>query len=281
MSPRPSRPSRLGRNLVFIAVAMVFLWAVVGVGIKWERLPNLPGQLLGIFERMFLPPDWSFLPVAWEAMVESIAMAWVGTIIGAALSLPIGFVAARNISSGFLSAVARLILDAIRAVPELILAIVVFVPIAGLGPMAGALAIGIHSVGTLGKLTYEAMESIDPGPVEASRAVGASRIAQQRWGVIPQVLPEIAAFWLYRFEINVRAAAVLGIVGAGGIGALLADTLTYRRWDKAGMTVLVVIVATIAIDQVSGRVRRRIIEGADVAAPPAEEVIIDPAMAGR
>ena len=148
--------------------------------------------------------------------------------------------------------------------PELILAIVVFVPIAGLGAMAGALAIGIHSIGTLGKLTYEAIESIDAGPVEASRAVGASRIAQQRWGVIPQVLPEIVAFWLYRFEINVRAAAVLGIVGAGGIGALLANTLTYRRWDKAGMTVLVVIVATIAIDQASGWVRRRIIEGADV-----------------
>ena len=166
-------------------------------------------------------------------------------------------------SGGIVSTIARLILDAIRAVPELILALIVFIPLVGLGPAAGALAIGIHSIGTLGKLTSEAIESIDPGPVEAARAVGGGRLAVQRWGVIPQVLPEIVAFWLYRFEINIRAAGVLGIVGAGGIGALLANTLFYRRWDKAGMAVLVIIVATILIDQASGWVRRRIIEGSD------------------
>ncbi len=263
MTERPTKPSARQRNLVFLAVSAVFLWAVVGVGIRWDRLLNLPERLIDIFGRMFLPPDWSFLPVAVDAMVESIAMAWVGTMIGAALSLPMGFLAARNVSGGGLSAIARLILNVIRAVPELILAIVVFVPIAGLGAMAGALAIGIHSVGTLGKLTSEAIESIDPGPVEATRAAGASGIAQQRWGVVPQVLPEIVAFWLYRFEINLRAAAVLGIVGAGGIGALLANTLTYRRWEQAGMVVLVVIVGTIIIDQASGWLRRRIIEGSD------------------
>ena len=263
MTERPAKPSTLRRNLVSIGVGVVFLWAVLGVGIQWDRLSNLPARLIGIFERMFLPPDWSFLEIAVEAMVISIAMAWVGTIIGALLSLPMGFMAARTVSGGFLSSMARLILNAIRAVPELILAIVIFVPIAGLGPMAGALAIGIHSIGTLGKLTSEAIESIDQGPVEASRAVGASRVAQQRWGVMPQVLPEIVAFWLYRFEINLRAAAVLGIVGAGGIGALLANTLNYQRWDSAGMVVLVVIVGTIIVDQASGWVRRRIIEGGE------------------
>jgi phosphonate transport system permease protein len=270
MSERPKKPSTLARNVMFIGVGAVFLWAVLGVGIKWDRLLNLPERLIDIFGRMFLPPDWSFLPTAAEAMVESLAMAWVGTIIGALLSLPMGFLAARNVSGGILSTIARLILNAIRAVPELILAIVVFVPVAGLGAMAGALAIGVHSIGTLGKLTSEAIESIDPGPVEAARASGAGRLAQQRWGVMPQVLPEVIAFWLYRFEINLRAAAVLGIVGAGGVGALLANTLTYRRWEAAGMTVLVVIVGTIIVDQVSGWVRRRIIEGSD-SRPAAEE----------
>jgi phosphonate transport system permease protein len=276
---RPKQPSKRGRNLVFIGVAAAFLISVLSVGINWGRLLELPSDLARIFEQMFLPPDWSFLGVAMEAMVVTVAIAWLGTLLGALLSLPIGFLAARNVSGGILSTIARLILNAIRAVPELILALIVFIPIVGLGPPAGALAISIHSIGTLGKLTSEAIESIDPGPVEAARAVGGGRLAVQRWGVIPQVLPEIVAFWLYRFEINIRAAGVLGIVGAGGIGALLANTLFYRRWDKAGMAVLVIIIATILIDQASGWVRRRIIEGgggASNADDPGDELMSDP-----
>jgi phosphonate transport system permease protein len=276
---RPTQPSKRGRNLVFVGVTAAFLLSVLTVGINWGRLLDLPSDLARIFQQMFLPPDWSFLSVAIEAMVVTVAIAWLGTLLGALLSLPMGFLAARNVSGGIISTIARLILNAIRAVPELILALIVFIPIVGLGPPAGALAIGIHSIGTLGKLTSEAIESIDPGPVEAARAVGGSRLAVQRWGVIPQVLPEIVAFWLYRFEINIRAAGVLGIVGAGGIGALLANTLFYRRWDKAGMAVLVIIIATILIDQASGWVRRRIIEGgggASNADDPGDELMSDP-----
>ena len=276
---RPKQPSKRSRNLVFIGVAVAFLVSIVSVGIRWDRLPDLPSDLARIFGQMFVPPDWSFLPVAVEAMIVTVAIAWLGTLLGALLSLPMGFLAARNVSGGIVSTAARLILDAIRAVPELILALIVFIPLVGLGAPAGALAIGIHSIGTLGKLTSEAIESIDPGPVEAARAVGGGRLAVQRWGVIPQVLPEIVAFWLYRFEINIRAAGVLGIVGAGGIGALLANTLFYRRWDKAGMLVLVIIVATILIDQASGWVRRRIIEGSDGASnadDPGDELLSDP-----
>mgnify|MGYP001815271706 FL=1 len=260
---RPKQPSKLGRNLVFLGVTLVFIISVASVGIRWDRLLELPGDLLRIFGQMFLPPAWSSLPLAIEQMIVTIAIAWIGTLIGALLSLPIGFLAANNVSGGVVSGFARLLLDAIRAVPELVLALVVFIPIVGLGPPAGALAIGIHSIGTLGKLTSEAVESIDPGPVEASRAVGGGSLAVQRWGVLPQVLPEIVAFWLYRFEINVRAAGVLGLVGAGGIGAMLANALTYRRWDVAGMAVIVIVVATILIDYASGWVRRRIIEGAE------------------
>ncbi|MDQ3408090.1 MAG: ABC transporter permease subunit, partial [Chloroflexota bacterium] len=148
-----------------------------------------------------------------------------------------------------------------RAIPELVLAVVIFIPLLGLGPFAGTMAIGIHSIGTLGKLTAEVVEGVDPGPVEAARASGASQVQTLRWGVLPQVLPDIVAFWLYRFEINIRAAAILGIVGAGGVGAILQNTLTFRRWELAGTTVIVIIIATIAIDYVSAAVRRRIIEG--------------------
>ena len=103
----------------------------------------------------------------------------------------------------------------------------------------------------------------------------------QRWGVLPQVLPELIGFWLYRFEINIRAGAVLGVVGAGGIGFLLDQLFRFHRWPEAGTAILVIIVVTIIVDTVSGGVRRRIIEGADVKPAPEAEVLTDPALAGR
>jgi phosphonate transport system permease protein len=259
---RPERPPRTKRNIAVAAALALLVWALVSVDVNLARLVDLPARLASLFERMFLPPDWAYIGTAADGMIASIQMAWIGTIIGALLSLPLGFFGAKNVSSGLVSNVVRMFLNGVRAFPELVLAIVVFVPIAGLGPVAGALAIGVHSVGTLGKLTAEAVEGIDTGPVEAARATGARPVQVQRWGVLPQVLPEIVAFWLYRFEINLRSAAVLGIVGAGGIGAILSNTLNYRRFDKAGIAIMVVIIATILVDYVSGTVRRRIIEGA-------------------
>jgi len=269
---RPERPSNAKRNLGIAAVAVAFGTALLTIDMDGiEELPYAIGRL---FYRIFLerPPDWTYLGTAGEFMLESIWIAWVGTIIGATISLPIGFFGAKNVSSGLVSNIVRQVLNAIRAFPELILVIVVFIPIAGLGAVAGALAVGLHSVGTLGKLTAEVVESIDAGPVEAARAAGGRPLQIQRWGVLPQVLPEVVAFWLYRFEINIRAAAILGVVGAGGIGFLLQETLNYRRYDKASVVILVVIVGTIAVDIVSGWVRRRIIEGAGARRTTADEL---------
>lgn len=261
---RPVRPSTARRNAGFIAAGLLVAWAALSIDTEVERLVDLPAGIARIFYRMFLEhgPDWTYLGRSLEAMIESIQIAWVGTVIGAVISLPIGFFGARNVSSGLVSNVVRQVLNGIRAFPELVLAIAIFIPIAGLGPVAGALAIGIHSVGTLGKLTAEVVEGIDPGPVEAARATGAGPLQVQRWGVLPQVLPEIVAFWLYRFEINIRAAAVLGVVGAGGIGFVLQQTIVFGRFPRAGMAILVVVFATILVDALSGRIRRRIIEGA-------------------
>jgi phosphonate transport system permease protein len=223
---------------------------------------------------MFLEtgPDLSYLGEYLAAMLESIQIAWVGTVIGAIVSLPLGFFGAKNVSSGPVSNVVRQFLNAIRAFPELVLALVIFIPIAGLGPVPGALAIGLHSVGTLGKLTAEVVEGIDPGPVEAARAAGGRSLQVQRWGVLPQVLPEIVAFWLYRSEINIRAAAILGVVGAGGIGVVLQQTIVFGRYPRAGMAIIVVVVATILVDFVSGWIRRRIIEGAEARSVTADEL---------
>ena len=265
---RPPKPSNLKRNLWIAGAAALFLWAALTVDIDLTDLAALPSGLWTILTAMF-PPDLRYLEQAVPAMIESLQMAWVGTIIGAAISLPLGFLGAKNVSSGPVSNVMRQVLNAIRAFPELILAIAIFIPIAGFGPVAGALAIGIHSAGTLGKLTAEAIEGIDDGPVEAARAAGAGGLQVQRWGVLPQVLPELVGFWLYRFEINIRAGAVLGVVGAGGIGFLLQQTIAFSRWPLAGTAILVVIVATIIVDTISGGIRRRIIEGSE-ARPVAE-----------
>lgn len=262
---RPSPPTHAKRNLAVVGAALVVGWAVLTVGVDPAEILELPGGVALVFYKMFLEsgPDWSYLPNAIDGMIESLQLAWVGTVIGAILSLPLGFFGARNVSSGLVSNVMRQVLNAIRAFPEIVLAIAIFIPIAGLGAVAGALAIGLHSVGTLGKLTAEVIEGIDPGPVEATRAAGARALQIQRWGVLPQVLPEIVAFWLYRFEINIRAAAVLGVVGAGGIGFSLQQTLQFKRYPLAGTAIIVVIVATILVDTLSGWVRRRIIEGGD------------------
>jgi phosphonate transport system permease protein len=277
---RPERPSHAKRHLALLGTGLLVAWAVITVGVDPANLLELPSGLALIFYEMFLEsgPDWSYLPTAIEGMIESLQIAWIGTVIGAILSLPLGFFGARNVSSGFASNVMRQILNAIRAFPEIVLAIAIFIPIAGLGPVAGALAIGLHSVGTLGKLTAEVIEGIDPGPVEAARASGAGSLQMQRWGVLPQVLPEIVGFWLYRFEINIRAGAVLGVVGAGGIGFSLQQTIQFHRYDLAGTAIIVVVVATIAVDTISGWVRRRIIEGAESRVEAADIEALGPLM---
>jgi phosphonate transport system permease protein len=262
-TPRPARPPRTLRRLGALLAVLVLAVSFVLVELRWSALLDLPAGIGLVFYRMFLEagPEWSYLPTAFQLMIESIQIAWIGTIIGAVFSLPLAFLGARNITSGLVSGIVRQVLNLIRAIPEILVAVIIFIPMVGLGAYAGALAIGIHSIGTLGKLSAEAIEGIDPGPVEAASATGASGIQVGRWGVLPQVMPEIVAFWLYRFEINVRASAVLGVLGAGGIGEALVQSLRFARYDRAGMCVIVIIVATILIDYVSGTIRRRIIEG--------------------
>ena len=275
-APRPARPPTTTKRALTVAFVAVVAWAVLTVDVRIERLPDLPAGLARIFGRMFLEPspDWSYFPEALGYMMESVQIAWLGTIIGAVLSLPLGFFGAKNITSSFVSNIVRQLLNAIRAIPEILVAVVVFIPMVGLGAYPGTLAIGFHSIGTLGKLSAEVIEGIDPGPVEAARAAGGRPLQIQRWGVLPQVLPEIVAFWLYRFEINIRASAILGAVGAGGVGEALVQSLVYRRYERAGMLVIVIIVVTILIDTASGWVRRRIIEGGE--GPTATDTLAQP-----
>lgn len=267
-SERPKEPvaPRIIKWGVTLGILIPFVWAVAGLQVSLDRIWQAPGQVMTLVTGM-MPPDFSDMGRLMAKLLESIYVAWIGTMIGAIFSFPAGFAAAANIAPRWLVAPTRAALSGIRAFPELILAIIFIVPF-GLGPFTGALAIGLHSIGTLGKLTSEVIEGVDDGPVEAIQSSGGTRLMQMRFGVVPQAMPNIVAYWLYRFEINVRASAVLGLVGAGGIGAEIVGRLRFRGdWPKAGAALLLTIVAVLLIDAASAAIRRRIITGQPSEAP--------------
>jgi phosphonate transport system permease protein len=260
---RPKAPlgPRMFRIGMTVAILVPTLWGALGLNVTLDRVLGAPADVWAIVRRL-AEPDLGAEAIqrALPKVMESFFIAWIGTIIGALISFPLGFLAAKNISSRVVSNTTRQILNAIRAVPELLVAMVL-IPVTGLGAWTGTLALGIHSIGTLGKLTSEVIEGIDPGPVEAVAAVGGGPLARMRFAVVPQVMPNILAYWLYRFEINIRASAVLGVVGAGGIGLELISQLRFRDYSRAGTVLFLTVVAVLAVDSLSARVRRRIISG--------------------
>ena len=255
---RPGSRIGFGTVTTFVIAALFFV-SLFAIGFTPKRMLEVPGGVAEVLS-FFWPADMAY---GWEqvlpAILESIHIAWIGTIIAAILSLPLALFGARTLFPRLARGV-KLISATARAFPEILLAIY-FVPIVGLGPFAGALAIGISSVGMLTKLGAEVVDSLDFGTVEAVEAAGGSRILALRWAVLPAVLPEIIAHWLFRFELNIRASAVLGVVGAGGVGGVLLNTLRYRHFDKAAAVLILTILVVLAIDTISGEVRRKIIRG--------------------
>jgi len=259
---RPEEPigPRIIRWVVSIAIIVPFIWAVIGLEISPERIWRAPSEIWILLRGMF-PPDFDNSGRIASKLLESIYIAWIGTVMGAIFSFPLSFMAATNVAPRWMTIPTRGILSAIRAFPELILAVILIVPF-GLGAFTGALAIGLHSIGTLGKLSSEVIEGVDDGPIEAIGSAGGTLPLQIRYGIIPQAMPTIVAYWLYRFEINIRASAVLGLVGAGGIGAEIVARLSFRAdWPKAGAALIATVAVVLVVDAVSSSIRRRIITG--------------------
>jgi phosphonate transport system permease protein len=261
MRPKAPVGPRVFRFTVTLIVIALAIWGALGLNVDLERLVSAPGDIWNVLLKL-AQPDLSAEAVqrALPKVMESFFIAWIGTIIGAVFSFPLAFLAAKNVSPAVINNVVRQLLNAIRAVPEVLVAMVL-IPVTGLGAWTGALALGLHSIGTLGKLSSEVIEGIDQGPVDAVAAVGGGAIARMRFAVVPQVMPNILAYWLYRFEINIRASAVLGIIGAGGIGRELVSQLSFHNYARAGTVLFLTIIAVITVDMISARVRRRIISG--------------------
>lgn len=260
MRPKEPMGPRIIRWVVGIVIIVPFMWAVIGLEISPERIWRAPFEIWVLLSGMF-PPDFDDSGRIVSKLLESIYIAWIGTMMGAIFSFPLSFMAATNVAPRWMAVPTRALLSAIRAFPELILAVILIVPF-GLGPFTGALAIGLHSIGTLGKLSSEVIEGVDGGPIEAIGSAGGTLALQMRYGIVPQAMPTIVAYWLYRFEINIRASAVLGLVGAGGIGAEIVARLSFRAdWPKAGAALLATIAVVLLVDAVSSSIRRRIITG--------------------
>jgi phosphonate transport system permease protein len=273
-SVRPRRPKNVAIPVGAATTLGLLIWAIVGLDAKWSRLLDAPYDLYTVFRLMLTKMTWSDLGGSLRDMWDSIAIAWLGTLLAACVAVPFGFLAAENLVPRWFSFLMRQVFNVLRSIPELLIIIAV-IPVLGLTKSAGVLAIAIGSIGTLSKLCSEVLEAIDKGPIEAVDAVGASQLQRLRWAVVPQAIPEITAFILYRFEINIRVSAILGVIGIPCIGNRLTQSLRFKEWGQAGLALIVVVVATIAIDTISGAIRRRIIAGPDRLAEEDTHLVVD------
>ncbi len=261
-SARPSRPSRSFTGpLAFVIFVAITWWAASKeFGIDFDI-----GELLGNLTRgadilaEFWPPDLTVLPRTIGPMLETLQMAVIASVIGCAVALPVAFLASRVTTPNTVAYVFdRAILSVVRALPDVLYALV-FVAALSIGPLPGILALILFNIAVVAKLLSETVDGVDPGPIEATRAAGANRIQTVRWAVLPQVLPNYVAYSLYAFELNIRASAILGIVGAGGIGNLINETRRFFQYDKLMVVVIEIFLLVIIVEWISIWLRRRLV----------------------
>jgi phosphonate transport system permease protein len=243
----------------------MMMWAVLLIALmwSWEGADMRPMALyedaanMASFIDGFFPPDFYEWPTLLNEMIITVQIAIWGTVLSVICAVPFGILSSDNMVPWWIWQPVRRLMDLFRAINEIVFAML-FVVAVGLGPFAGVLALWIHTTGVLAKLFSEAVEAIDPQPVEGIKATGADSIHQVIFGVIPQVMPLWISYSLYRFESNVRSATVLGIVGAGGIGVILWEQI--RGFDYAGTaaTLIVIVISVTLIDVVSQRLRKMV-----------------------
>ena len=241
-----------------VIIAGIYVWAARGIGFDLiEIIGELP-QFFSLLGEM-VPPNWAYGARVLPALLETIQIAVLATLIGSMFSIPLTLLSASNVNRNVpLYFVAKGFMNLLRTIPELLYASILVAGI-GLGAFSGMLALVIFSTAVIAKLTSESVESIDYGPIEALQAVGGTRLEIIRYAVFPQMLPAFTSYSLYVFEINIRASTVLGLVGAGGIGVPLRTSLDLFRYQNAATTILVVFVLVMAIDYVSTRLRERLV----------------------
>ncbi len=258
--PPPRRPlsRRLIDLLLWGGIVMLLLVSVAPVELHRLTLLVTKSENMRTFGKDFLHPDFTLWRTYAAQMWLTVQMALWGTALAVLIAVPFGLACARNLSPLWLQQPMRLLMNVLRAAPDLVIGIM-FVAAVGLGPLAGVMALALNTGGVLAKLFSEAVEAIDPRPVEGVRATGATRLQEIAWGVVPQVGPLWTSYALYRFESNARSATVLGLIGAGGIGQTLFDSINSFHYSQVSAIALVIIVAVSLIDLLSQAMRRRLI----------------------
>lgn len=213
---------------------------------------------MATFAADFFPPDFSNWELYLKEMIITVQIALWGTVLAIVCAIPLGIMSSENIVPWWVYQPVRRVMDAFRSINEMVFAML-FVVAVGLGPFAGVLALFIGTTGVLAKLFAEAVEAIDPGPVEGVRATGASALQEVIYGVIPQVLPLWISYALYRFESNVRSATVVGMVGAGGIGVILWEAIRGFQFGQTCALLIVIILVVSLLDILSQRLRKQFI----------------------
>ena len=250
---------RFARFTVYFTIIAAIVVSVRTVEVIPEFIADAPEQIADLLRRMW-PPDLAYYPQEiHDALIDSIHIATLGTVLGIAMALPFGFLAARNVTPfPWLNWAARLVLISTRSINTLVFALF-FVAVFGPGPLAGTLAIAFHSIGFLGRLFSEALEVAATGPVEALRAAGAPWPSLIVYGYWPQVEPAFWALVLFRWDINVRESIVLGLVGAGGVGMVLDTAMNLFQWERVAMVLVAILAVVIVAEVVVTYIRKKII----------------------
>lgn len=248
--------------IIAIVVLAIIAWGFVGMPaleLKSKSIEILKSIFNGLFH-----PDWGYVYIPagedlLRGLLETFAIAVIGTFIAAIICIPFAFLGARNlIKVRPVTGITKFILSVIRVFPEIVMALI-FIKAVGPGSFSGVLALGIHSVGMLGKLFIEDIERLDFTSVEALKASGANKTKTLIFAVIPQILPSFLSLVLYRFELNLRSASILGLIGAGGIGTPLIFALQTRSWDRVGIILIGLVIMVAIVDLISGAIRKRIV----------------------
>lgn len=241
-----------------LVALFIYSWQVMTETTIWAFVYDAPQQAADIGGRM-LPPRWAYIEKLLWPLWDTINMATLGTLLGVIMAIPVAFLAARNTtpSATFLRPLALFIIVASRSINSLIWALLL-VAIIGPGLLAGIVAIGLRSIGFIGKLLYEAIEEIDVAQVEAVTATGASRGQIMDYAIVPQVLPAFCGITVFRWDINIRESAILGLVGAGGLGLQLQASLNVLAWPQVTMIFLVILGTVVVSEWVSAKVRQAI-----------------------
>jgi len=245
-------------TLLLIIAALI--WASGGIELSITRLIRGIPEFFEFIMDMFPPNlEQEFLLNSLGALRETIQIAILGTSIGFAIVMPLSLSASKNIGPKYGREISRGFLNVIRSIPSILWALM-FVVAVGLGPFSGVLAVSAYSIGFLGKLLYEGFEDIDMKQLNAIKSAGATKLQTVRYGVIPQATPMIISHTLYMFEYNVRASAIVGIVGAGGIGRELETYLQLRLYSNVGTLLLLLIISVLIIDFASAQIRTRYLQ---------------------